>query len=46
MYIKKVIISGFKSYKDKLEFDDIDPGLNLISMFSSVVQKGLSAFVA
>ncbi|KAK8814175.1 hypothetical protein WA158_008037 [Blastocystis sp. Blastoise] len=30
MYIKKVIISGFRSYRDQLEFDNIDPGLNII----------------
>jgi chromosome segregation ATPase len=30
MRIKKVIISGFKSYKENVIFDDFSPNLNII----------------
>jgi chromosome segregation ATPase len=33
VFIKKVLIQGFKSYKDQTEFDEFDQHVNVIGMF-------------
>lgn len=32
MHIKRVIVKGFKSYGSQLEFEDFDPGSNVIGV--------------
>ncbi len=37
VHIKRVLIQGFKSYKDQTEFDDFHEGLNCIGRYSRAI---------